>query len=301
MKTEKILAEKIIQDYYTANIKTEVILDTILTPVIGEILTAVGRGNKELGINGKMRLIAKEFPILNATGENKSNYRNCNADYLMCDDESVYFVELKTTQESLDKKQMENYRDYLEKCKDKPFSEVPGADFIELLNHVSKTGYSQRNEDKPWGKAEKDDLKRVFEAVIRYPQYISTEGYNKKNMIPLGDWKKEKHHVDEAIKYLKNTKAVSSKKYLLTAGQMLDHMEDGNWWDYEIKLLYLMPASEDHQSEDCQNDLIIVTFQEIIDQAHVICTETEKKGLKKYWEWVTEILRQCFNKGCEQE
>lgn len=65
MKIHEILTEYIIRDYYTPNIKAEVILDMILTPVIGEILTVIGRSNTDLGINGKMRLLAKEFPMLN--------------------------------------------------------------------------------------------------------------------------------------------------------------------------------------------------------------------------------------------
>lgn len=311
MRIEEILAEKVIQDYYTANIKTEVSLDMILTPVISQILTAVGRENRELGINGEMKLIAKEFPMLKSkscaktgreelkeTGENGYNYRNCNADYLMCDDQSVYFVELKTTQESFDHNQMVNYQKYLAECKDKKFSDVSGADFIELLNHV--TGYSRNSNKKPWGKTEKNDLKRLFEAVIHYPQYT------KVGEVPLtANWEKEEsHHVNDAITYLKKTKAVSSKKYLLTAGQMLDHMIDGKWWDCEkIKLLYLMPEKPSEEeikkiSEEIlkyyqQGIFIIVTFREIMEQVHVICTEADKKGLKNYWEWVMEILIQC--------
>lgn len=309
MKIHEILTENIIRDYYTANIKAEVILDMILTPIIGEILTVIGQNNKALGISGRVRLLAKEFPMLKpgacvkASGEelkkdkeDEYNYRNCNADYLMCDEESVYFVELKTTQQSLDCGQMINYQNYLEDCRNKKFSSVPGADFIDLLNHVSQTGYSDRREDKPWGKTGKDDLKRLFEAIIRYPEY---KGYGKEGeKILLRDgWAKEKaHHVDEAIAYLKKTRAVSSKKYLLTAGQMLDNMEDGGWWDCEqIKLLYLMPErlSEKEISEYCRKGIIFVTFQEIMEQVRGIYMETEKQELKDYWKWVMELLKQC--------
>lgn len=80
MRIEEILAEKVIQDYYTANIKAEVILDMILTPVISEILTAVGRENRELGINGEMKLIAKEFPMLNS----KSCVKTGGCKYSIC-------------------------------------------------------------------------------------------------------------------------------------------------------------------------------------------------------------------------
>lgn len=322
MKIEEILVGNITRDYYTANIKAEVILDMILTPVIEKILTVIGQKNKNLGINGEMKLLAKEFPMLKPNScaktdeevfkevkrspalksnrENEYNYRNCNTDYLMCDKESVYFVELKTTQNSCDHKQMINYRNYLAECENKKFSSVSGAGFIELLNHVSQTGYSRSSKNKPWGETEKDDLKRLFEAVIRYPEY---RGYGKDGeKLPLEeDWVMEKnHHADDALIYLKKTRAVSSKKYLLTAGQMLDHMKDGEWWECkQIKLIYLMPEkpSEEEIKEvldyNRKGIFIIVTFQEIIKQAHVICREMEKQGLKKYWKWVMEILLQC--------
>ena len=51
MKINEILAENITKDYFNAKVKTEVIFDTILTPVIGEILTVIGRENKKLKIN----------------------------------------------------------------------------------------------------------------------------------------------------------------------------------------------------------------------------------------------------------
>lgn len=312
MKIYEILAEKIIRDYYTANIKAEVILDMILTPVISKILTVIGQNNKDLGINGNMRLVAKEFPVLKPKScaktsgeelkkddEDQYNYRNCNADYLMCDKGSVYFVELKTTQQSFDCDQMMNYLNYIADCKNEKFSNFSGAAFIDLLNHVSQTGYSNSRKDKPWGKTEKDDLKRLFEAIIWHSEY-RRYGKEGKQILLKEDWAKEKaHHVDDAIAYLKKTGAVSSKKYLLTAGQMLDNMEDGKWWDYDkIKLLYLMPRKPSEKaikelSEQDQEHMIIVTFQEIKEQADLICMEMEKQNIKNYWEWVMEILIQC--------
>lgn len=71
MKINEILAENITKDYFNAKVKTEVIFDTILTPVIGEILTVIGRENKKLKINGEMKLLAKEFPMLKLNEENE--------------------------------------------------------------------------------------------------------------------------------------------------------------------------------------------------------------------------------------
>lgn len=302
------LAENIIRDYFTPNIKAEVILNMILTPVIGDILTIAGQKNKGLGISGEMTLIAKEFPMLKSrfgdqtSGEkSKNNYRSCNVDYLMCDAESVYFVELKTTQESLDCNQMKNYLKYLADfagCEDEKFSDVSGADFIKLLYHVSRTGHLSNHADKPWKGTEprKDDLKRVFEAVIQYPEYGR---YGENEEIPFNrNWAEEEaHHVDDAIAYLRKNKVVSSKKYLLTAGQMLDNMNVGEWWDCKhIKLLYLMPEMPSIKEilEYYQKGIvIIVTFPKMMEHAYLIGRKVEKRGLKNYWNWVMEILIQC--------
>ncbi len=73
MEIYERLAENIIRDYFTPNIKAEVLLDTILTPVIGDILTVVGQKNKNLGINGEMKLLAKEFPMLKVPKEDEIN------------------------------------------------------------------------------------------------------------------------------------------------------------------------------------------------------------------------------------
>ncbi len=174
MGIHTVLYEEIIKDYYTANIKSEVIMDTILTPVIAEVLTVMGRQNET--INGKVRLLAKEFPILknkNAEGE-KPNFQSCNADYLMCDHESVFFVELKTRQESYDEGQMKNY---LAHCSDREtFAEGAGRDFVYLLNHVSRTGYSQNTWTEKMGTLKaKDALKWLFEIIINYPDEKGTK------------------------------------------------------------------------------------------------------------------------------
>ncbi len=281
MKINEILAENITKDYFNAKVKTEVIFDTILTPVIGEILTVIGRENKKLKINGEMKLLAKEFPMLKLNEENeKNNYRNCNADYLMCDNNTVYFVELKTTQKSISKFQMKNYLNYLANCENKRFADVSGRAFIDLLNHVSKTGYPHNDQ----GKKEKDDLKQLFEVIINYPK---NDG-----KIPEG-WEEDNTHAARAISYLKKEKATSSKKYIFTAGQMLDNMKDDKWWNCkQIKLLYLL-HSEKQISKYLQKGIIFVTFREIVERAYAVSEEMEKKGLKNYWEWIVKILIQC--------
>lgn len=119
-----------------------------------------------------------------------------------------------------------------------------------MLNHVSKTGYS----DKTWETSEQEDLERLFRAIIEYPAY---KDINKKDIPSI----KQTCHTD---------KAVSSKKYLFTAGQMLDHM--GDWWEKPIKLLFLVP--EKRQKDAIRKKIL-------------------KEDLKKYWDWTAEILKGC--------
>lgn len=288
MGIHTVLYEEIIKDYYTANIKSEVIIDTILTPVIAEVLTVIGRQNET--INGKVRLLAKEFPILknkNAEG-GKPNFQSCNADYLMCDHESVFFVELKTRQESYDDGQMKNY---LAHCSDgETFAESAGRNFVYLLNHVSRTGYSQNTWTEKMGTLKvKDALKWLFEIIINYPDEKGTTAY------PRTGWeekdKRDGSYTQRAIHYLKEEGAVSSKKYLLTAGQMLDTMKDNALWEKKIKLLYLMPEKpfQDRMQPDC-----IVTFREMIEQADAVCRKLETSGLGEYWKWVVDILERLY-------
>ncbi len=288
MEIHRALSQEMIKDYYTANIKSEVMLDAILTPVIANILTVIGQENKR--INGEVRLLAKEFPLLsnkNAEG-GKPNFRSCNADYLMCDTDSVFLVELKARQESYHHAQMENYLAY---CLNRErFSESAGKNFVYLLNHVSKTGYSHKTWAEKIGALKaKDALKWLFEIIVNYPEDRGKTAY------PEAGWegkgKRDGSHAERAIQYLKEEKAASSKKYLFTAGQMLDNMKESEFWEKRIGLLYLMPEmpAKTQIQPEC-----IVTFKEILEQADAICRKLEQTGLTEYWKWVVELLELLY-------
>lgn len=285
----------IVEDYFTANIKSEVTLDTLLTPVIADILTIVGTKKLEaetdpkfgaaLEVKGTMKLIAKEFPM-KKVGE--QSYRNCNADYLMYDngeEGTLYFVELKTARDSFDVAQMKNYIKYIMEHRGKSFGEIAGENFIALLNHVSETGCSHKYDNKeypekaPWRKKNgKDCLKSLFDHIIRYKK-----GF---------EWNEGDAHTEIAKGYLKHWKAFSSKKYLLTAGQMLDHMKYGKWWDCKkMRLIYIMPEELSEEQKSKYKDLIkeeklvFVTFKDIEKN----CKEMNSE----YWTRLTEILKGC--------
>lgn len=325
-------AEEVINDYFTANVKAEVILDTILTPVIDKILTAACKEKGEIKRESQIKLLAKEFPILKEKrkeGEIRKSYRSCNADYLMCDEESVYLVELKTSMDSDNEEQRKNY---IEHCGDKEFSKELGNDFIRLLNHVSKTGMSddalektleeRRGKESGW---EADDLEWLFKRIVTYSTTDNVE--SKKEA-----WDKQKYYESRAKCYLQREKAVSSKKYLFTAGQMLDKMENKEWWNYKkIKLIYITPneIGDNKEQLNCDNvaekqnsadsDIIYLTFKDIIKWKNIIDRKMKEDypDLESYWKWVADILEKCMNcyalrsksececpkhkKGCELE
>lgn len=275
-------AEEVVNDYFTANVKAEVILDTILTPVIGEILTVVC---EEKGIKGSMKLLAKEFPILEKKEERKrKGYRSCNVDYLMYDNEFVYLVELKTTQDSYNSSQMENY---IEKCgKNDTFAEKL-LDFIDLLNHVSKTKIPDGGLVLEKWQSEMDALEWLFNIIIKY----------------AGKDIKGDNYVSKAMCYLQSKRAVSSKKYLFTAGQMLDRVKCDSQWDkhkdMKIKLIYITPNKIPDKILKKREDIIYLTFEEIIkkrgDISKKITSLKIQEDLKNYWEWTADILERCMN------
>lgn len=283
MNIYEIFAKEVVKDYFTANIKAEVIFDTILTPIIGEILTIVysGKSDKE------MRLIAKEFPIL----KEKGRYCSWNVDYLMCDDKTVYLVELKTTKGSAGEEQWKRYRNHIGNYHDE-FALREGYDFVRLLNHVSKTGvpdkeFEDDNKQKSCGKDWISELKSLFEEIINHSSNDSPE-------------MKTGKYTERAQEYLKRNKANSSKKYLTTAGQVLDHIDDDcEWWNYtKRKVIYLVPANEPNKLGKCDKDDIIdiVTFEDIIGNKDNIGKEIKKGNLVpiEYWEWVVGILESVF-------
>ena len=93
------IRERVVNDYFTPNIKAEVILDTLLTPYIPQIV----RG--QLGEKvGSLTFLTKEMSI---SDEGDENNRGPKIDYVLEDDNFVYLVELKTTKGSINTKQAE--------------------------------------------------------------------------------------------------------------------------------------------------------------------------------------------------
>lgn len=264
-----IIYKEVVNDYYTAGIKAEVILDMLLRPELERVL---GR----LGYPG-IKFITKEFPI--PTAENDTH--NCNVDYLMYDENLVYLIELKTSSTSEDKKQLENYIDHIfnEKNKGKSFRELFGERFIWLLNYVSKSGRKSDNESgksfdgNEWGKLKKQLKKDKDEDCLLelFDKIISSKD---KDIM----YDKEVNFSQKAMRYLKKYKKTGSQKYLYQAGQILDS-KPGEWWDKSVRLVYIVP-DEGTIKKKIKTNLERLHLEEHEDDIKIISIEKITKELK---------------------
>jgi len=106
----EMIRDWIINDYQTPGIKSEVIIDMLISDFVEDVIADALIKNK----NPKsVMLLAKEFPI-KIHEENKRNAkedkRNAKVDYLVMAEDTFYLVELKTTNASLNGEQGKRMR-----------------------------------------------------------------------------------------------------------------------------------------------------------------------------------------------
>jgi hypothetical protein len=115
-------------DYCTPGIKSEVIIDMLISEFIEEIVW-FGAAKQDGTEKKDIELITKEFPFACHPGGDKRNFK---ADYLLADHKNnvMYVVELKTSRDSISKEQCNKYND----LKDKQFE--PCLNFLQdsLIN-----------------------------------------------------------------------------------------------------------------------------------------------------------------------
>ena len=114
-----------LNDFCTPNIKAEVIFDMLLSPFITDIV------KEGMNSNGRFVLLAKEFPL-----KVYQNNKGPKVDYLLMDDSTndLYLVELKTDNNSFNKKQ---YSIYLETQKN---SDI-GENFCRIIKDNTQERY----------------------------------------------------------------------------------------------------------------------------------------------------------------
>ena len=204
----KEIKKWVVNDYFTPNIKAEVILDTLLTPYIAQIL------KNQLSIHAE--LLAKEMSIKDING---STNRGAKIDYVLEDTGTVYLVELKTTKGSINSNQAERYTDNCyEDGKVKTFGQALGAQLLDIVGDKFKS-------KGPWTP---ENLSKAFRNVTRADK--GEEG------------------AKPAEQFLKQNGLASTHKYLYTIGQILEHhpkAEDiQKLWQKGLKLVYLTPYGD---------------------------------------------------------
>ena len=235
----KEIKKWVVSDYFTPNIKAEVILDTLLTNYAAEIIKA--QCGDKVGKN--LHFITKEMSLLD---EDRTDNTGAQIDYILSDSSCVYLVELKTTNGSINPDQARNY---LERCvaqfhggvepklaAGKSFGEVLGNKLLSIM-----AGERGQFRSIPIGKEEDRDestLKNVFFDIFTFKLYekssvlyddLLTYAENAKRFI-----KKRKWAIDEAN---------HTRKYFYTMGQLLDEIQNhGALWKKELKLIYLTPC-----------------------------------------------------------
>lgn len=209
---ESVIRKWVVNDYFTPNIKAEVILDTLLTPYVPQLL----RNECEIDAVFLTKEMSLEQFLPDGTGPEKKNDRGPKIDYVLTG-RYAYLVELKTTDGSIESDQAKRY---LECCcapagRPRTFASVFGMKLLRILG-------KQYSPDCPW---ELETLPKMFSGIA-------------------GDGK-EDDHAERAMRYLRQSGRASTGKYLYTAGQILDRCPDAAslraLWGKELRLLYITP------------------------------------------------------------
>lgn len=104
-KFYKLVKEWTVRDYFTPGMKAEVIIDMLISDFVEDLIGSHYWGNEQG--EHQVTLLMKEFPIRT----NEENNRNAKVDYLVSvDREKLVLIELKTTDDSFDKNQLERMK-----------------------------------------------------------------------------------------------------------------------------------------------------------------------------------------------
>ncbi len=215
----KLILDSVLNDYCSAGIKAEVVLDTMMTPVIADLL------KEQITFTGKPVYITKEFPLKTSA----EDHRNRKADYVLMDNKSIYLVELKTSMGSIDKEQLDSYGEKLDNYNGKKLL----YEFTELLKSV----FGITDE-------ENSDLVSVTDRIVKSLTDSKTGFSDRVSSLSKSDPQEEHREVTEqSIRTLmKDNNIKSSKKYLLQAAQIVNNSNPSDWGTKDIKLIYMMPC-----------------------------------------------------------
>lgn len=252
-----IIKENVISDYFTPSIRAEVIFDMLLTPkpYIEDLIN--GQIRDENGNPIKAKFLAKEMSIEEDGSVNNSGKK---IDYVLEDSEFVYFVELKTTNGSMNQKQWNAYKDNCKGVKIdkktgkyplKSFGEVAGNRLIKIIcDEFGKTfrkTFLGENADG-WNNDKYNELKSEwsFKKLQKaFSDVFTGSYYSKEDKSPIFGFASKAKELIFKEKWAVASE-MHSKKYLYTMGQILDNHErykqtKPDLWDKKVKLIYITP------------------------------------------------------------
>lgn len=235
----EIIKEWSVKSHRNQKITSEVIINMLLSPFIGDMVSFA------LKTNTKVQLLAREFPI-DVFLKNNDYLQYASADYLLYDRKTLYLTELKTTNTGVDGKQILNM---LYNCKqstekiwqplrkiifnriEKKNTELPTYKYLYTLSLIAKNlnikgvnfkelsvenkkdnrGYvADEIIEKAMTKTETKDIKIIYLSLyqISNKEIINAVNSSLKTFIS-----KDKKEYDLIYKYKKNLNS-SLKKYL---------------------------------------------------------------------------------------
>ena len=215
------IRDLVINDFFTPNIKAEVILDMMLTPYIEDL------GELLRDVKGAY-FVTKEMSIPRG---DKWGSKGAKIDYVLAKDGragkdgTVFLVELKTAKSSVGKGQAKEYKDY---CEGKKFGERLGRQLLEILkNNFKAKGFSLEI-NPAWGdKAPEYVFNQIMEKFGPAVRGIDRAA-KARNLICKENWTQ--------------IPAYCSRKYLYTLGQLADYIGRGHTiWNSTMKVVYLTP------------------------------------------------------------
>lgn len=268
------IEKNIVNDYFTPNIKAEVIFDMLMTDTVADI---VGHYVKE-----DVHFITKEMSL----AISDENLEGKKVDYVLASKECIYLIELKTTTGSYNEDQKKFYSKYLKN------------DFSLMLTTLldiadSKFGNKTIRESIKQGANLIENLRLFFEARIDTYKNQRTGIKLEKNLA---------NNADRAKAYLKKYKCESSWEYLYTMGQILDYFDKNqdngnNWEQFSLKLVYITPRGEEFENNNEIKDAkkiedinqISITFQNIVND------NLDLKEKQPIFEFLCKIINECMD------
>ena len=203
---ESVIREWVVKDYFTPNIKAEVILDTLLSKYIHELVEGT-------------TLVAKEMSI--PRGDLFGSI-GTKIDYVLAGDK-VYLIELKTTDSSDNDEQAGKY---LEECQsqEKSFGDKIGRQLLSILNKKAVFNLKLGGHEH-WTN---ETLRTAFDLILQKYGVKSQDGHCAEQAMALI---REKRWTQ--------SKKYRSRKYLYTLGKLVDYPE--KLWDKQMEVIYLTP------------------------------------------------------------